>query len=246
MSFFCYQKSFVTLIVCIFVCRDCVQTVKTKTIHEIKSAFEGIKNQEHYTKVISFIGLTDGEYADSNGVKAIIKEHLNKYVNEKIIVNAGGRKAGIGVVYELAATMIASSAKDEPKDCNWKLTGIVWEKGANDVVTGVLPFFTDGYWGGYNPEAQKLYPASETMIQVSDEIVAVGGGDIQMIEIAEAERRSKTVVKYMEQPAQRESPSLLSDRVSTLRSGSNDFISLKLLQSGIAIGVKMSQKSGNS
>jgi hypothetical protein len=54
-------------------------------------------------------------------------------------------------------------------------------------------FVTDRTWGGYDQEQRRLSPTSEAIVTASDELVAIGGGDVARDELLEARRRGKKV-----------------------------------------------------
>ena len=57
----------------------------------------------------------------------------------------------------------------------------------------VVFFVKDASWGGFLEGTERLSPTSAVMVDVSDRIVAVGGGDVARDELIAAKRAGKNV-----------------------------------------------------
>ena len=99
-------------------------------------------------------------------------------------MNIGATLEGIGAVYELA------------KQKGFATTGIVSTQ-AHEAKSALAPcvdtvfFVEDASWGGLVPGTTRLAPTSQAMVQVSDEVVAIGGGEISRDELEAAQRMDK-------------------------------------------------------
>jgi len=102
-------------------------------------------------------------------------------------VNIGATSEGIGGVYEVA------------KQSGFTTTGIVSTQAQSSGVV-LSPcvdhafYIKDSTWGGFLPGTEKLSPTSEAMIESSDMIVAIGGGEISRDEYLAARKAGKNVL----------------------------------------------------
>ncbi|KAI1695095.1 hypothetical protein DdX_19767 [Ditylenchus destructor] len=151
--------------------------VRIRTVSEILVEFS--KLREGYKKVITFTGYSGKGYKNTTKMLTLAKKSLDPYSEKKdAVVNIGATKVGIGAVYTLA------------KQMGFQTTGIVSAIAGNGPFESDITFFTKGGWGGWANDNQScLEDASEAMIAVSDKIIAIGGGKIVAVELAEAEKR---------------------------------------------------------
>ena len=56
-------------------------------------------------------------------------------------------------------------------------------------------YIPDETWGGFQEGTQVLSPTSQAMVQCSDIVIGIGGGDVALDELLAAKRVGKTV-KY--------------------------------------------------
>ena len=54
-------------------------------------------------------------------------------------------------------------------------------------------FVKDASWGGFIEGTERLSPTSTAMVEVSDRLVAIGGGDVARDELIAAKRAGKDV-----------------------------------------------------
>ena len=104
----------------------------------------------------------------------------------KTIVNIGATPDGIGAVYELA------------KKKGYRTSGIVSSQAKKSNVAlspcvDVVFYVTDDSWGGLLPGTNVLSPTSAAIVESSDVLVAIGGGEIARDELAAAKRLGKQV-----------------------------------------------------
>lgn len=136
-------------------------------------------------RVVTFLGYSGAGYEDARAMLEQADRILQELDVDKTVVNIGGTAEGIGAVYEKA------------KARGFKTSGIV-----SSIAKGRAPlspcvdylfFVPDETWGGYDEKKGKLSPTSEAMLQASDELIAIGGGDIARDELLEAQRLGKKV-----------------------------------------------------
>jgi hypothetical protein len=102
------------------------------------------------------------------------------------IVNIGATPDGIGAVYELA------------KRKGFVTTGIVsaqamrYDVGLSPHVDHVF-YVEDATWGGYLEGTDRLSPTSEAMVENSNILVGIGGGEVARDELLEARRSGREV-----------------------------------------------------
>jgi hypothetical protein len=139
------------------------------------------------SKVVTFFGYSGLGYEHESAMLAQARTTLGGFDPATTIVNIGATAEGIGAVYRLA------------KGLGFKTTGIVsslarQEKGALSPCVDVVFFVTDTSWGGYADAARRvLSPTSQAMVENSDVLVAIGGGEISRDELSVAMSRGKTV-----------------------------------------------------
>jgi hypothetical protein len=137
-------------------------------------------------KVLTFLGYSAAEYEN----KAAMLEHaariLDAYDPKATIVNIGATPDGIGAVYATAKQRgfpTAGIVSTQAKENNVKLSPCV------DVVF----FVRDATWGGFIPGTERLSPTSAAMVENSDVLIAIGGGEVARDELIAARRLGKKV-----------------------------------------------------
>ena len=137
-------------------------------------------------KVLSFVGYSGAGYEDSAAMRATAAQVLSLHDPATTLVNIGGTAAGIGAVYELA------------KRRGFATIGIVSTL-ARDVGEPLSPcvdhvfFVPDSRWGGRLPGSTRLSPTSAAIVAHSDEIVAIGGGEVARDELLGARDAGKAI-----------------------------------------------------
>jgi hypothetical protein len=111
---------------------------------------------------------------------------LTEFDPATTIVNIGATPDGIGAVYEVA------------KRKGYRTSGIVSTQAKKSNVAlspcvDVVFYVADDSWGGLLPGTDVLSPTSAAMVEVSDVLVAIGGGEVARDELAAAKRMSKRV-----------------------------------------------------
>jgi hypothetical protein len=176
---------FVPLLLCVFAIKGAAfgQTVTTKsaTVDDIRAFFKGKQKA-----VLTFVGYSGAGYEDEVSMLKEAERVLGEYDPAKTIVNIGATPEGIGAVYELAkrkgflTTGIVSS---QARQYNVKLSPYV------DYAF----YVEDSAWGGLVPGTKELSPTSKAMVDNSDVIIGIGGGEVARDELLAARRLGKKV-----------------------------------------------------
>jgi hypothetical protein len=142
--------------------------------------------REHGKKVITFVGYSGAGYQDQAAMLREAARILDEADPAKTIVNIGATQDGIGAVYALA------------KRRGFMTTGIVSTQAQREGIA-LSPdvdqafFVADDTWGGLLPGSARLAPTSKAMVDSSDMIVGIGGGEVARDEMIAARRVGKTV-----------------------------------------------------
>ena len=137
-------------------------------------------------RVLSFFGYSGTGYEDERAMLTAAGAILARFDPRDTIVNSGASAEGIGAVYRLA------------KSLGFTTTGIVSAR-AIGKGTAIAPevdrvaYVADQTWGGFVPGTDRLSPVSQAMVDASDLLVAIGGGDIARDELIAARRAGKPV-----------------------------------------------------
>lgn len=145
---------------------------------------------EHFDRqgktVLTFTGYSGAGYQDPEGMLAAARKVLERHDPRTTIVNIGATLEGIGAVYELARSL------------GFQTTGIVSTQ-AQEHGVAISPFvqqvvyIPDETWGGLVPGTDRLSPTSQAMVDMSDVLVGIGGGEVSRDELAVARRAGKPV-----------------------------------------------------
>ena len=156
-------------------------SMKEATPDEIRAFF-----QQRGQKVITFLGYSGAEYEDPAAMLAQATKTLAEFDPKRTIVNIGATAVGIGAVYEIA------------KRKGFTTTGIVSTQARDDGVAlstcvDHVFFVRDATWGGLVPGTERLSPTSTAIVDNSDVMVAIGGGEVTRDELVAARRAGKEV-----------------------------------------------------
>jgi shikimate kinase len=155
--------------------------VKEATPEEIRAFFQARKKT-----VLTFAGYSGAEYEDKAAMLKQAARILDQSDPKTTIVNGGATAVGIGAVYKIA------------KQKGFLTTGIVSSQ-ARDSQAELSPcadfvfFVRDETWGGFLPDTETLSPTSKAMVENSDRIVAIGGGEVARDELMAARKSGKKV-----------------------------------------------------
>jgi len=136
--------------------------------------------------VLTFIGYSGAGYEDESAMLDLAEQVLSRFDPAETLVNIGATPDGIGAVYFLA------------KQEGFETSGIVSTQ-ALDYAAALSPcvdhafYVEDRTWGGFLPGTQQLSPTSAAMVDVSDLIIAIGGGEVARDELIAAHAMGKAV-----------------------------------------------------
>jgi len=155
--------------------------VRQASPREVSTFFAGL----HMT-VLTLLGYSGVEYED----KAVMLVHVARLLDQvdpkTTILNIGATAVGLGAAYELA------------KQKGFTTSGIVSTR-AKETRTELSPwvdivfYVKDEMWGGLVKGTEQLSPTSTAMVDVSDSLVAIGGGDIARDEFIAAKGLGKII-----------------------------------------------------
>jgi predicted Rossmann-fold nucleotide-binding protein len=155
--------------------------IREATPEEIRSFFKG-----KGVKVLTFLGYSAAEYENKAAMLEQATRILDEFDPRAMIVNIGATPEGMGAVYEIAKQkgfLTTGIVSTQAKENNVKLSRCV------DVVF----YVRDATWGGFTPGTERLSPTSTAMVENSDVIVAIGGGEVSRDELIAAKRLGKKV-----------------------------------------------------
>jgi hypothetical protein len=136
--------------------------------------------------VLTFVGYSGVGYEDQEAMLTRAEHVLNEFDPTKTIVNVGATPEGIGCVYEIA------------RNRGFVTTGIVSTQ-AKEAKVPLSPYVDfvfyveDATWGGNLAGTDRLSPTSEAMVENSNIVVGIGGGEIARDELRAAQRSGKQV-----------------------------------------------------
>jgi hypothetical protein len=136
--------------------------------------------------MLTFYGYSGMGYEDEHGMLQTARRVLGQYLPEKTLVIIGATSVGIGAVYRVAKAMrfetagiVTTEALEYPEDIS-------------DAVDHIC-FIKDTQYGGKLPNSNALSPTSKAMVECSDILVAIGGGDISRDELLEGKKQGKPI-----------------------------------------------------
>ena len=155
--------------------------IREATPADVRAYFEN----QHKT-VLTLLGYSAADYEDKAALLARATELLERADPKTTIVNIGATPDGIGAVYELAkkkgfttSGIVSTQARDS--------------KASLSPCVDVVFFVKDASWGGFLEGTERLSPTSAAMVDASDRIVAIGGGEVSRDELIAAKRAGKDV-----------------------------------------------------
>ncbi len=159
-------------------------TTRVASPEEIRTFFEDKK-----MRVLTFLGYSAADYEDKTAMLEHAAQILDKFDPRTTIVNIGATAEGIGAVYEAAKRkgfLTAGIVSTQAKKSEVALSPCV------DIVF----FVKDAIWGGFISGTQRLSPTSQAIVENSDLIIAIGGGEVARDELIAA-RQSGTHVQFI-------------------------------------------------
>jgi hypothetical protein len=142
--------------------------------------------RQQHKKVLTFVGYSEAAYQDRAAMLLQAERILAGFDPAKTIVNIGATPVGIGEVYEVA------------KRRGFMTTGIVSSQAKRHQVplsshVDRVFYIEDDSWGGFLEGSERLSPTSQAMVNASDVIVGIGGGEVARDEMVAAQRAGKEV-----------------------------------------------------
>jgi hypothetical protein len=160
---------------------DPPMTTRVASPEKIRAFLENKK-----MRVVTFLGYSGAGYENKAAMLNQATRILARFDPKKTIVNIGATAEGIGAVYEVA------------KRKGFLTVGIVSTQAKEGKVAlspcvDVVFYVKDATWGGFIPGTANLSPTSKAMVENSDVIVAIGGGEVARDELISARRLGKDV-----------------------------------------------------
>jgi hypothetical protein len=156
-------------------------TTKEASSEEIRGFFEAKR-----MKVLTFLGYSAAGYEDRKLMLQQSERILDRFDPANTIVNIGATAEGIGAVYEIAKRkgfLTAGIVSTQAKATGATLSPCV------DVVF----YVRDATWGGFLPGTGTLSPTSRAIVENSEVLVAIGGGEVARDELSAARDLGKQV-----------------------------------------------------
>lgn len=153
----------------------------------VEEVIQWFEDQDKY--VITFVGFSGAGYERPDSLLEIATQILDDYEAENTILNIGATPDGIGLVYALGFGKKMTT------------TGIVstqaleYDAKASPLCQHVF-YIEDDSWGGFKEGTDILSPTSTAMIEVSDEVIGIGGGAVARDELMAAKALGKKVRFY--------------------------------------------------
>ena len=136
--------------------------------------------------VVTFLGYSDADYENRDAMLKSAASVLDKFDARTAIITIGATPSGIGAVYEAAkrrgfetAGIVSTLARDE--------------KVALSPCVDLVFYVADKQWGGVVEGSDRLSPTSEAMVNASDQVFAIGGGEVSRVEYLAAQKAGKPV-----------------------------------------------------
>ena len=151
---------------------------------DAQSAVDGIRSQGR-ARVLTFLGFSDAGYENPSQVRETLLTELGRFDPADTLVCGGATEDGIGMVYPLAQRL------------GFRTAGIVSSLAGREGVRispacAAVFMVDDDRWGGRQADG-RLSPTSQAMVQASDLMISIGGGEIARDELEEGRRLGRTV-----------------------------------------------------
>jgi len=139
-------------------------------------------------RIVTFLGYSSSGYEDRAAVEALLMGHLEKLDPLVDVVCSGATEVGIGIVYRFAKLAHWPRAFDT--------MGIVSSTAKKqqvrfDADVDFVFLIEDDRWGGYVDQGGTPSPSSRVMVDASDALIFIGGGEISRDEFDYAARQGK-------------------------------------------------------
>ena len=155
--------------------------IRDATPKEVHAFFKGKR-----MKVLTFLGYSGAEYENKPMMIEQATRILGQFDPKKTIVNIGATSEGIGAIYEVAnrkGFITSGIVSTQAKENNATLSPCV----------NIVFFVRDATWGGFLPGTEALSPTSTAMVESSDVVIAIGGGEVARDELIAAKQAVKPI-----------------------------------------------------
>ncbi len=145
--------------------------------------------QDQQKEVVTFVGYSGAGYEDEQAMLETAKTVLTDFNPQLTIVNIGATIDGIGAVYEQA------------KQLGFVTTGIVSSQ-AKEYKAELSPcvdhvfYVQDDSWGGFLGGTTELSDTSTAMVNNSDVMIGIGGGQVAADELTMAKQSGKQILFF--------------------------------------------------
>jgi len=138
--------------------------------------------------VVTLFGYSSS-YEDENAMLEIVRQVISRYSPETTLINIGATRGGLGAAYPVAKSMGFTTA------------GIVTTIALNypeeiSHAVDYVCFIEDNQWGGKLPNSSELSATSQAMVDCSDILIGIGGGEICVDEMLAGREQGKPVEFY--------------------------------------------------
>ncbi|MEJ2321532.1 MAG: hypothetical protein P8Z31_04060 [Gammaproteobacteria bacterium] len=160
---------------------DATPVVKDATPDEIRDFFAKQKKS-----VVTFVGYSGSGYEDEKAMLAEAESALEEFDPSGTLVNIGATPDGIGAIYALA------------RERGFVTTGIVSSQARKygispSACVDYVFYVEDATWGGYTDNGKRLAPTSRALVENSDILIGIGGGEVARDELMAARSMGKEV-----------------------------------------------------
>lgn len=151
-------------------------------------SFSGLKQmlRDRQLVVLSFVGYSGAAYEHPEAMLENAGQILADADPAVTLINIGATAAGIGAVYPIA------------KSLGLTTLGIVSTLAQTQNVTlsayvDHIVYIQDEFWGGRLEGSTALSPTSAAIVEISERLVGIGGGDVTRDELQAARLAGKAV-----------------------------------------------------
>jgi len=150
------------------------------SVDEVISLF-----RQRYRRVVTFLGYGELGYEDPGAFQTIARREIAAFDSQEVVINAAtlvtfGFAHGIADIYEIARSQGFRTSGVYPSVS----LGSAESHGLSGFVEDIY-FIEDQTWGGYLEGSALASPTLTALTSVTDEVVAIGGGEHTAQEIQE-------------------------------------------------------------
>ena len=135
-------------------------------------------------KILTFVGYSNAGYEDEAALLRVAGSVLDRHNPAEVLVNIGVTPDGIGGVYSLA--------KERGFDTMGIVSSMALKYSASEFVDHAF-YIEDQTWGGLLEGTTRLSPTSTRMVEHSDIMIGIGGGEVARDELLAAQKAGKKI-----------------------------------------------------